>query len=70
MPTNAQAEYPIETMIPLTDAVLELVRSGVNITNSILRWRLTHDQVKGRKVQRDWWILKSEVARISEEKQS
>ena len=70
MPTNEQAEYPLDTLMPVKDAVQQLVRSGVDITDQILRYRLVNNQVKGRKVNRDWMILNSEVTRICDEEQS
>ena len=68
--TNTQAEYPLETMVPLKQGVRELVREGVDISDQVLRYRLLHDQVKGRKINRDWWILKSELFRIIKEQAS
>ena len=57
---------PDDTYVQVPEAVRILVRSGMNFSETAMRYRITTGRIEAKKIGRDWWVKRSELDRIRE----
>ena len=60
-------EYQLSELTPLNEALLVLVRAGIDTNHFTLRSQLEKGVLKGRKVGRHWHMLNTEIERLKEQ---
>ena len=60
-------EYELSELTPLNEALLVLIRAGIDTNHFTLRSQLEKGTVKGRKVARHWQVLNTEIDRLKDE---
>jgi len=66
MNSNEETKYSLEDLIPLPEAVRMLVRKGVNTTDANFRYEIDQGRIKAQKLGDRWFVLPSEIERLSE----
>ncbi len=62
-----KSDYSLKELTPLGDAVMILVRSGINANHGTMRTHIQNGKLKGQLVGQQYFVLTSEIDRLKEE---